>query len=403
MKNLLFASLLINPLNSVTVAELGNDIITTCRLGKENGTNASQTYSRTSNPQDWQGDSPPQYVGYEVTQKFNDNAPQNNYANFVIYNYCGLEYEMIQDDNDFLGYHTFVIIQYTPYNTISSSQVDITINLNNNMSDLTQGYETTNYNLKYTVATTTTDLGNLLNTSNWTDINKSREVDPSNSPQITTYWEQAYTQNINKTTIAQYNGAITPESTYIYGFTINNVNLKSKTTQYIIMQYTLDLAIISENQELLKTINDPDENTLLLHTNNVEITSAKNNVTYTQEIVDIPGLMFTILGLPFSFISQAFDLTIFPGTPYQVNFSNIFLGFIAIAMLLWVLKLILGQADIGQWLGDQKRMHREERLRDRNHKRNMQRNEEHNKNRHEELAQKERLAHERAQKHKGNR
>lgn len=401
MKNLLFASLLINPLNSVTVAELGNDIVTTCRLGKENGTNASQTYNKWTIPQDWNGSSPPDYVGYEITQRFNDQAQQNNYANFVIYNYCGMDYEFIQDDNDYLGYHTFAIIQYTPYNNINSSEVDIRINLNNNMSDLSQGYEYTRYELKYTVATTTTDLGNLLNTSNWTDINKSKENDTN--PQTTTYWEQAYTQNINRTTIAQFNDTITPTPTYIYSFDINNVNLKSKTTQYIVMQFDLILTIVSENQGLLKTIYDPDENTLLLHTDNIEITSAKNNVTYTQEIVDIPSLMFTILGLPFSFISQAFDLTIFPGTPYQVNFSNIFLGFIAIAMLLWVLKLILGQADIGQWLGDQKRMHREERYRDRAHKRNMQRNEEHNKNRHEELAQKERLAHERAQKHKGNR
>lgn len=59
-----------------------------------------------------------------------------------------------------------------------------------------------------------------------------------------------------------------------------------------------------------------------------------------QEVVDIPGLMFTVLTLPFSFISQAFNLTIFPGTPYQINFTNLFMTVIAIFVLLWLIKHI---------------------------------------------------------------
>ena len=60
-----------------------------------------------------------------------------------------------------------------------------------------------------------------------------------------------------------------------------------------------------------------------------------------QEIIDIPGLMFTILTLPFSFISQGFNLTIFPNTPYQINFSNLFLTIISVFMILWIIKRIL--------------------------------------------------------------
>lgn len=74
----------------------------------------------------------------------------------------------------------------------------------------------------------------------------------------------------------------------------------------------------------------------------------------TTEVIDLPGLMFQILGMPFAFISQAFNVTLFPNTPYQVNISNIFLTLIAILLFLWLIKLILGKADIGSFIADQK-------------------------------------------------
>lgn len=74
----------------------------------------------------------------------------------------------------------------------------------------------------------------------------------------------------------------------------------------------------------------------------------------TTEVIDLPGLMFQILGMPFAFISQAFNVTLFPNTPYQVNISNIFLTLIAILIFLWLIKLILGKADIGSFIADQK-------------------------------------------------
>lgn len=41
------------------------------------------------------------------------------------------------------------------------------------------------------------------------------------------------------------------------------------------------------------------------------------------EVIDIPSVIFTIFTLPFTFMTRAFDITIFPGTPYQINFSNL--------------------------------------------------------------------------------
>ena len=75
------------------------------------------------------------------------------------------------------------------------------------------------------------------------------------------------------------------------------------------------------------------------------------NATYEQpqvsnnyEVIDIPDLMFTILSMPFSFVSQAFNLTIFGGTPYQINLSALFLGLIGAIIFIVIIKLILQHA-----------------------------------------------------------
>ena len=63
----------------------------------------------------------------------------------------------------------------------------------------------------------------------------------------------------------------------------------------------------------------------------------------TYEVVNIPGLMFEILGMPFAFVSQAFNLTLFPGTPYQLNIANLFLSIIAILVFVWIIKIFIKQ------------------------------------------------------------
>lgn len=63
--------------------------------------------------------------------------------------------------------------------------------------------------------------------------------------------------------------------------------------------------------------------------------------TTTTEIVDIPGLMFTILGMPFAWLSTAFNLTVFPGTPYAVNISHIFFAIIGALILIYIIKKVM--------------------------------------------------------------
>lgn len=66
------------------------------------------------------------------------------------------------------------------------------------------------------------------------------------------------------------------------------------------------------------------------------------SVAPSGDIVDIPRLLFTVITLPFTFISQAFNVTLFPNTPYAVNVSNLMLGIIAVIVIFAIIKLIIG-------------------------------------------------------------
>lgn len=59
------------------------------------------------------------------------------------------------------------------------------------------------------------------------------------------------------------------------------------------------------------------------------------------EVINLPELIFTILTMPFSFISTAFNLTLFSGTPYAINVSNLFLAIIAVLIFIFIMKIIV--------------------------------------------------------------
>lgn len=60
-----------------------------------------------------------------------------------------------------------------------------------------------------------------------------------------------------------------------------------------------------------------------------------------QEIVDIPGIMWEIITMPFAFVSQAFNLTLFPGTQFSLNVSNLLLSIFGVLVFILLLKAIL--------------------------------------------------------------
>lgn len=63
------------------------------------------------------------------------------------------------------------------------------------------------------------------------------------------------------------------------------------------------------------------------------------NINY--EVINIPDLIFTILTTPFAFMSQAFNFTLFPGTQYALNISNLLLAIIGILVFIFVIKFFV--------------------------------------------------------------
>lgn len=55
--------------------------------------------------------------------------------------------------------------------------------------------------------------------------------------------------------------------------------------------------------------------------------------------IDIRGLMLNVLTMPFTFINQAFNITLWEGTPYAFNISTFIKTIIAIGTILFIIKV----------------------------------------------------------------
>lgn len=107
------------------------------------------------------------------------------------------------------------------------------------------------------------------------------------------------------------------------------IGLTPNTTNYIVIEYIPTVDTEYYNYNLGTTEPWPDA-LVPCNFNDIDlyyITLYGTNIIPdgTYEVIDLPGLMWQILTMPFAFVSQAFNLTLFPGTPYQVNISNLFL------------------------------------------------------------------------------
>lgn len=80
--------------------------------------------------------------------------------------------------------------------------------------------------------------------------------------------------------------------------------------------------------------------------NNVVSTSYKgsfntSSVSQYGEVVNLPSLMFNILSMPFAFFSNAFNLTLFSGTPYAINIGDVIMFIISLVILIAIIKMIM--------------------------------------------------------------
>lgn len=147
-----------------------------------------------------------------------------------------------------------------------------------------------------------------------------------------------------------------PANQYIYTKTTSSDNLQNDVSNQQTYSKTIMLTLEPNRTTYYIFLLEPyiqavTYNTITAGTNerniynpaNSTVTLTGTNVipTGNYEIVDIGGLMFTILTMPFSFISNAFNLTLFPNTPYAVNLSNIFLAIIGVLVFVFIIKIII--------------------------------------------------------------
>lgn len=167
------------------------------------------------------------------------------------------------------------------------------------------------------------------------------------------YLEQALNNNFfldyEETTGPTIESTTNPnEHTLIYQ-NINNLSFVYSNTLYLFVEIIPTIKPLNNTQAPIievqpKTTGNPTETPNARIFNNiqggieVEFTIPP---TTTGEVVDIPGLMFDILTMPFAFISQAFNLTLFPGTNYQINIANIFLCIIGIMIFVTILNILV--------------------------------------------------------------
>lgn len=347
MKNIfLILPLLLNPISqSDKFFDFNIDItqdegIASIEYGTTEKTNAQNNYIEYNND--------PNYaVIYEITQKYQTRSYSNPYIDIKMNDYAGTTYLGGNYNNNIDMYYNndFNIIAITPYIHSSDESAQLTLTAKMQFTYNGQPYWSVINNI--TINQTNEDLSTLIDRQDWSAsvskyrdyFNMAEEIAGSNKTNLL----QITNQNMDGYDI------ILQE---YYDLTLT-ITLTKGITTYIYGKYQWEEGL----QYTQNIITNPNETTQLMHIAGAQIEfTPQQNIA--PEIVDIPGLMFTILGMPFSFISQAFNITLFPHTPYEVNISNLFLSFIAIALLLWILKLILGRADLGQWIADNKNSYR---------------------------------------------
>lgn len=143
-----------------------------------------------------------------------------------------------------------------------------------------------------------------------------------------------YTKQIEQLTIPS--NAYTQDYTFDQTFTVS----ANKTTYYIIV-----MTVIMTGASSIVTYNNP----YVYFATGRALTVTGTNIipTGNYEVVDIGGLMFQILTMPFTWYSMAFNITLFEGTPYAVNISQLLLALIAVLVFVFILKIIIGMAKGG--------------------------------------------------------
>lgn len=258
-----------------------------------------QTYTETEN---------------RINKKYyiNNITPNLNTNYYTIYNST---YTLVWDSSSRTTYSITTILKVTTYRNFYSGTIDINqdisiTNLNNESAQYTR--QTNNF-----VASNNID--------SYIDMN----LTPQNIALIKEVASQDTTPNkINQQSNTTNYGTLTNlDANYTNTYTISSI--PAETTTYIVLK-----------MQILQNYSSQTHNVGSITPNQIRIRGTIVLPDTNYEVIDVPNVMYTILTMPFSFISTAFNLTVFPGTPYALNFGNLFLTIVAIFILLWLIKKV---------------------------------------------------------------
>lgn len=114
----------------------------------------------------------------------------------------------------------------------------------------------------------------------------------------------------------------------------------TNTSTYVYALSYVYLVVHDEPQTWVTLVNANQYHAVAMYYGST-IKGIQINASINYEVVDIPSIMWEILTMPFAFISTAFNLTLFPGTPYQVNIANLMLMIIGVLVFIFIFKLLI--------------------------------------------------------------
>ncbi len=192
-------------------------------------------------------------------------------------------------------------------------------------------------------------------------INLRGYLNPNSAAEL--YYEDYYLYGSNTTMTGVQNFILSNSYTYsqlnsIYtlgGWTtlsnIHNVDTVEENatltldTKYTYLKWQIiwqDNNAFDENDILLPTASQNELNALsTVYSSSTIVYSWNIDINYNYEVVDIPGLLFEMLGMPFAWISTAFNVTLFSGTPYAINVSRLFFELICTLLLIVILRKVI--------------------------------------------------------------
>lgn len=225
---------------------------------------------------------------------------------------------------------TLKVLQMTPYKHLVNNEMQtaITIRYFTSPYDSSLETETIYADVYYSTEDYWNKYVNITMTDSYLPYNAIKDI--TNNELGFNYTKTTYSQNITETTNTSQN------------ITFNDITFNvnpNKTNYYYIYIYTKYNPNGTDGTSTTKSSNS--RIVISSYTNSTTLTGEYFTDLVTYEVIDVPNIMFEILSMPFTFISTAFNLTLFPNTPYQINISNLFLSVLGIFVFIFIMKLLL--------------------------------------------------------------